>query len=437
MSSLATSSAGSAKRLLPGSAQPPRSDRGNSVHSGEVSLPDHYHHGCSIIAADPEWEAKEEMRLRELEEARARAAQMEKTMRWWSDCTANWREKWSKVRTERNKVREELRILRTKLEVATKENGVLRRDKQEIEVELERTRIGGGAKNVGAVASSPACSIHSLPERDVPVVKSVENTRTETSEPGPLVNDSDIQGLLLMQQRESALHVSPDMEFFDQIFRSSKCDDVVLSENIPRGSALMDARNTKKPIFWEGLSDCPADIEYAEQRVSMLQLRLDEATKTVQVEREEKASLNRNLEHLQQDHNDLKAKYEELKLSKQDALKELSQAKAEHQDEIDSIRLDLEDEASNRSSMDRRIADLRTQLERLQAENAAEWGKRERLETEKLALERENKKLRCQIVDVEDRLERKAKSGCGSSAGGEIDVKALQHELHDKNKVLT
>jgi coiled-coil domain-containing protein 102 len=32
-----------------------------------------------------------------LEEARARAAQMEKTMRWWSDCTANWREKWSKV----------------------------------------------------------------------------------------------------------------------------------------------------------------------------------------------------------------------------------------------------------------------------------------------------------------------------------------------------
>lgn len=36
---------------------------------------------------------------RELEEARARATQMEKTMRWWSDCTANWREKWSKVVT--------------------------------------------------------------------------------------------------------------------------------------------------------------------------------------------------------------------------------------------------------------------------------------------------------------------------------------------------
>lgn len=46
---------------------------------------------------EQDWEAKEALRQRELEEARARAAQMEKTMRWWSDCTANWREKWSKV----------------------------------------------------------------------------------------------------------------------------------------------------------------------------------------------------------------------------------------------------------------------------------------------------------------------------------------------------
>lgn len=33
-------------------------------------------------------EARESQRQRELEEARARAAQMEKTMKWWSDCTA-------------------------------------------------------------------------------------------------------------------------------------------------------------------------------------------------------------------------------------------------------------------------------------------------------------------------------------------------------------
>jgi len=65
---------------------------------------------------------------------------MEKTMRWWSDCTANWREKWSKVRTERNKSREESKILRTKLEMALKDCSAIRREKQSIEHENEFLR---------------------------------------------------------------------------------------------------------------------------------------------------------------------------------------------------------------------------------------------------------------------------------------------------------
>lgn len=36
-------------------------------------------------------------------------------------------------------------------------------------------------------------------------------------------------------------------------------------------------------------------------------------------------------------------------------------------------------------------------IERLQAENSLEWSKRDKLESDKLALERENKKLRLQI----------------------------------------
>lgn len=71
-------------------------------------------------------------------------------------------------------------------------------------------------------------------------------------------------------------------------------------------------------------------------------------------------------------------------------------------------------------------------MERLQSENAAEWGRRERLETEKLALERENKKLRTQIEDLDERLERKTKQ---MTMASDSDVKALQIELHEKNKV--
>ncbi|KAJ7338641.1 hypothetical protein JRQ81_012543 [Phrynocephalus forsythii] len=79
------------------------------------------------IYKNSDLEIYEEMQLRELEEAKARAAQMEKTMRWWSECTANWREKWSKVRAERNKALEEGRQLKFKLEEYMKELSVLKK----------------------------------------------------------------------------------------------------------------------------------------------------------------------------------------------------------------------------------------------------------------------------------------------------------------------
>ena len=37
-------------------------------------------------------------------------------------------------------------------------------------------------------------------------------------------------------------------------------------------------------------------------------------------------------------------------------------------------------------------------IQRLQAENATEWAKRERIETEKISLERENKNLKLQLL---------------------------------------
>lgn len=70
-------------------------------------------------------------------------------------------------------------------------------------------------------------------------------------------------------------------------------------------------------------------------------------------------------------------------------------------------------------------------MERLQAENAAEWGKRERLETEKLALERDNKKIRAEIRDLQERAERRGRP----ISNAESEYRNLQQELADKNKV--
>lgn len=75
---------------------------------------------------------------------------------------------------------------------------------------------------------------------------------------------------------------------------------------------------------------------------------------------------------------------------------------------------------------------LLAQLERLQTENAAEWGKRERLETDKLTLERDNKKLRNELRDMQERLERKGSRTLNNS---DVEIRHLQQELSDKSKV--
>ncbi|VDL82237.1 unnamed protein product [Nippostrongylus brasiliensis] len=72
--------------------------------------------------------------------ARDRAAQMEKTMRWWSECTACWREKWSTVRDERNRAREEGQALRHAYEEASAKVDAVQMEKREVELELMKTK---------------------------------------------------------------------------------------------------------------------------------------------------------------------------------------------------------------------------------------------------------------------------------------------------------
>lgn len=87
-----------------------------------------------------DWDLCESVRLQELQEARERAAQMEKTMRWWSECTACWREKWSTVRDERNRAREEGQALRHAYEQANAKVDSLQMEKREVELELMKAK---------------------------------------------------------------------------------------------------------------------------------------------------------------------------------------------------------------------------------------------------------------------------------------------------------
>jgi len=73
-------------------------------------------------------------------------------------------------------------------------------------------------------------------------------------------------------------------------------------------------------------------------------------------------------------------------------------------------------------------------LEKLQAENAQEWAMREKLSSEKLALERENKRMRSEVVRLEDELRERSRP---PAAAVDIDMKAVQDELACKTKVFS
>uniref|UniRef100_A0A8C2I3C7 Coiled-coil domain-containing protein 102A n=1 Tax=Cyprinus carpio TaxID=7962 RepID=A0A8C2I3C7_CYPCA len=340
-----------------------------------------------------DWESREELRLRELEEARARAAQMEKTMRWWSDCTANWREKWSKVRAERNRARDEVRQLRQRLDALTKELTGARRERQELAAENEQLRLE--TQRVRAEQNSPV-NASTAPASN----SSASTLSNQPREPDIKQDNQDEENVRDgpgSPEQEPVRDVDTDkpdkqkeLELLEALLRAkSEAPD---SWDIRSASSLRSvlSRQDRSRLLWEDL----AALEEDSSKLNALQLRLDESQKVLLKEREDKHALIKNIEKLEAELSQWKLKYEELNKSKQEALK---------------------------------------QMERLQVENAAEWGRRERLETEKLALERENKKLRAQMEDLEEQLARKRRQAASAL---DTDLKTIQCELFERNKEL-
>ena len=56
---------------------------------------------------------------------------------------------------------------------------------------------------------------------------------------------------------------------------------------------------------------------------------------------------------------------------------------AQGQESVRTLQLQLEEQQTKRNGSEQLIGHLREELERLQSENAEEWGRRERLDAEK------------------------------------------------------
>ncbi|XP_028297812.1 coiled-coil domain-containing protein 102A-like [Gouania willdenowi] len=260
-----------------------------------------------------DWESREELRLRELEEARARAAQMEKTMRWWSDCTANWREKWSKVRAERNRSRDEVRQLRQRLDSLTKELSSARRERQELASENELLRQERQRLHGNHTGEPPPSQV----QAEAPPPPAERAATCPEAEP---VRDVDFDGLKLQHKNlellESMLRSTaegPDLqEAWDA---GSAC-----SSSNPASSRLTSAlsRQERSRQLWEDISM----VEEESSKLTALQLRLDESQKVLQKEREDKLALSKSIERLEAELSQWKLKHEELSKNKQETMKQ-------------------------------------------------------------------------------------------------------------------
>ncbi|XP_024871704.1 coiled-coil domain-containing protein 102A-like isoform X2 [Temnothorax curvispinosus] len=402
--------------------------------------------------ADSEWESKEALRQRELEEARARAAQMEKTMRWWSDCTANWREKWSKVRNERNAARDEAKALRAKLEIAVKDTNTFKHESQELELQNEQLK-----KEMEKIHMILLKHAGQFDQQIFTILESDPQLRATFGLDEQLEFYNNIEASeALGAQRDmlscknsheasniaSGVHnILPERDIEEYVLQGAVPKHAVeLYKESPSNSLdknvtkLVADSNAKK----DGLEkQSPLDMyneECVTQKMSTLQIKLEEATKTISVEREENNSLHRTVEKLKAEVKQLREQCEELSESRADAMRELSELKERFQLELSDEHIaDLIDNINNGESMDRRLTELRTELEKLQTENAAEWSKRERLETEKISLERENKLLRLKLHELQERIESRRPRPVSTA---DTDTRQLQHEILVRNMVL-
>ncbi|MBZ3880704.1 Coiled-coil domain-containing protein 102B [Sciurus carolinensis] len=284
------------------------------------------------------WDICEELRRRELEEVKARAAQMEKTMRWWSDCTANWREKWSKVRAERNSAREEGRQLRIKLEMTLKELSALKK-KQSLSLQKEATEATV-TQDLELPAPEELYRRGDQFQTSAPTCGSIREcvVNRQLAEED---SNGEEEGVVL-----DSLRLNEEMK------PNSDCTD--LFRNGGFGSCAV------KPGLRLPAGNPPQ--ENVVTQVSAWQLPLGDFQEILWKEREMRAALEKEIERLESALSLWKWKYEELRNSKVANEEESDILHGQHESEMGGRSGDIKEESTSQNSKDRTICELRAEV---------------------------------------------------------------------------
>lgn len=190
------------------------------------------------------------------------------------------------VRNERNKAREEAKMMRSKLDASLKDMNTYKREKQELEAQNEQMRKELEKihllllKHAGQWDQKLLEALENVDsEKDTPVEENgTETTSTTQGEDDRSITEKESYIEEYVLQGAVPRHA---VELYDgkdsTLDRDSECDTSTVGDS----AESIIRRLGKKDLFVNS-----QDEEEIRQKLSMLQLRLDEATKTLQVERE-------------------------------------------------------------------------------------------------------------------------------------------------------
>lgn len=225
-------------------------------------------------------------------------------MRWWSDCTANWREKWSKVRNERNMAREEAKVLRAKVEIAVKDANTFKHESQELEhqnellkKEMEKVHMIL-LKHAGQLDQKIFASLESDPQLKAAFGIEEQLKFYNNIQPNDILN---VQNDLISCQSLHEVSNAASGSNSHNILSDRDIEEYVLQGAVPKHAVelykespnnSLDKNITRLVVENNDLKEkqhSSLDM-YTEnsltRKMSALQLKLEEATKTISTERE-------------------------------------------------------------------------------------------------------------------------------------------------------
>lgn len=179
------------------------------------------------------------------------------------------REKWAKVRNERNMARDEVKQLRAQLESTMKESNGFKREKHDLEIQVHQLQ-----KEMEKIH-------HSLIKHASTTCKEAE--RDISGSPDQYSND----GLKNVNSEDGLVTKARSFSENESNSESKMIDEYVLQGAMPKDIKSIEVENELiQKLKISKSDDIEDDSEYLIQKAKMLQLRLEDAQKAILSEKE-------------------------------------------------------------------------------------------------------------------------------------------------------